>query len=158
MHSNAECRTQNPSLNQVRPTQAPLLMGRNNASLNTSTSKGLAVISLLSDSEKARLFDHLHSQANVATTSQQLTSSTQPSSASPNDANDHTVYFANAYSAIAQSTSKSDEMISDSGADRFIFHSLERFTNLHAIKPVSIKTADRSCHMTSHYAGDAVVK
>lgn len=72
--------------------------------------------------------------------------------------NNQVVYFANAYSATAQSSIKSDDMISDSGADRFIFHLLERFVNLKPITPVSIKTADGSCHMTSHYAGDAIVK
>lgn len=71
---------------------------------------------------------------------------------------DHTVYFANAYSAMAQSTIKSEDMVSDTGADRFIFHSINSFVNLRPINPVSIKAADGSCHMTAHYSGDAIVE
>lgn len=49
-------------------------------------------------------------------------------------------------------------MVSDTGADRFIFHSLEHFINLQPITHVSIKTADGSCHLTAHYAGDTLIK
>lgn len=59
---------------------------------------------------------------------------------------------------MAQSSTKSDEMVSDSGANCFIFHSLDWFVNLRPIDPVSIKIANGSCRLTSIYAGDAVVK
>lgn len=156
MHSNAECRTQNPSLQPIRPGQTPRPMGRSNPPPNT-TSRGLAAISMLSDAEKARLFDHLQtSQANMAA-SQQPPGTNESSSNTAQNPNDNTVYFANAYSAVAQSSLKSEDMISDSGADRFIFHSIDRFINLRPIDLISIKTADGSCQMTSHYAGDAMV-
>lgn len=48
-------------------------------------------------------------------------------------------------------------MISDPGADWLIYHSLEKFINLRPIALVSIKTANRSCHMTAHHAGDVLV-
>lgn len=40
------------------------------------------------------------------------------------------VYLAYAYSALAQSKVKNHDMVSDTGADRFIFHSINRFINL----------------------------
>lgn len=157
MHSNAECRTQNPSLQPNRPNPTSRLMGNQTPNVNAPTSRGLAAISMLSNSEKARLFDHLqNSQVNSATSQPASNAVVSPSSPGQNS-NDHVVYFANAYSAIAQSSNKSDDIISDSEADRFIFHSLARFVNLRPVNPVSIKTADGSCHMTSAYAGDAIV-
>lgn len=155
MHSNAECRTQNLSLQPNRPTQNARPMGRTSQSLNQSSSRGLAAISSLTDAKKARLFDHLqHAQANLSVQSNAASDQTNPQLS---NVDDHVVYFANAYSAMAQSATRSDDMISDTGADRFIFHSLERFVNLRPISPVSIKTADGSCHLTSHYAGDVIV-
>lgn len=131
-------------------------MGQATNNTPNPTSRGLAAISNLSDADKARLFDHLqNAQANLASQS----SSNAAGMASESDSSkDNTVYFANAYSAMAQSFNKSEEMVSDSGADRFIFHSLERFVNLRPITPVSIKTADGSCNLQSIYAGDVVVK
>lgn len=158
MHSNAECRTQNPSLQPNRSVQNPRPMGRTNSAPNSLTSRGLAAISALSDAEKARLFNHLHNaQANSAM-SQSSSNVHQPPQESTDKPQDQVVYFANAYSAMAQSSVKSDDMVSDTGANRFIFHSLERFVNLRPISPVSIKTADGSCHLIAHYAGDALVK
>lgn len=92
-----------------------------------STSRGLAAISSLSDTEKVRLFDHLQS------THANLASSQPPANASSDikvEELDHTVYFANAYSALARSSTKNDDLVSDTGADRFIFHSFEQFMNL----------------------------
>lgn len=132
MHSNSECRSQNPSLPPIRSSQAPRPMGRApvpNPPL--ATSRGLAAISMLSDNEKARLFDHLHhAQANAATSHPPSNTTATQSTAAHDDSKDQTVYFANAYSAVARSSTKSEDMISDSGADRFIFHSIEEFLNL----------------------------
>lgn len=49
-------------------------------------------------------------------------------------------------------------MVSDSGADRFIFHSLKQFLNLHPTPPVSIKTADGSCNLIAKHSSDVVVE
>lgn len=157
MHSNAECRTQNPSLQPVRPNVARP-MGRTSSAPANSDSRGLAAISSLSDAEKARLFDHLQNAHANLVGSQPTTNLPASSSDSTTENNDHVVYFANAYSAVAQSPTKSDEMVSDTGADRFIFHTLERFINLRPVSPVSIKTADGSCHLTALYSGDVIVK
>lgn len=155
MHSNAKCRTQNPSLQPTRPSQNPRPMGH--APSNAPTSRGLAAISTLSDTEKARLFDHLqNAHANIAQSQSVTPSTTQQEDAT--SSNDQTVYFANAYSALATSPVRCDDMVSDTGAERFIFHSLKEFINLHPIKAVLIKTADGSCHMTAIYAGDVIVK
>lgn len=156
MHSNSECRMQNPSL-QPNRSNVPRPMGRTSSTPTNSTSRGLAAISSLSDADKARLFDHLHTaQANLIASQSTVNEPARTSSTDENP-NDHVVYFANAYSAIAQAPIKSDEMVSDTGADRFIFHTLEQFANLRPIAPVSIKTADGSCHLTAHYAEDTVV-
>lgn len=158
MHSNAKCRTQNPSLQPSRANQNPRIMGRSNPARITSTSQGLVAISMLTDAEKALLLDHPQSSHANSVTSNNSANDTEPSSTATPRKNDDGVYFANAYSAIAQSSVKSNGMISDSGANYFIFHSLERFINLRPLNPVSIKTADGSCHMTSIYAGDVLVK
>lgn len=156
MHSNAECRSQNPSLHPNRASQNPRPMTCSNPPHSSSSSRGLAAISSLTDAENARLFDHIQqAQANLSV---QTSSSSNQSTDHPSNSDDHTFYFANAYSVMAQSTNKSQDMIADTGDDRFIFHSLERFVNLRPIKPVLIKTADGSCHLTAHYAGDVVVK
>lgn len=121
--SNAECRTQSPSLQPTRPTTQPRPMGRSNHHSNTPTSRGLAAISMLTDAEKARLFDYLQSSHANTVTPNQSAAPDATSSTSTSNANNNVVYFANAYLAIAQSQVKSNDMISDSGADRFIFHS-----------------------------------
>lgn len=61
IHSNSGCRTQNPSLHPNRATQTPGPMGRTTSTSPASTSKGLSAILSLSNTEKARLFDHLQS-------------------------------------------------------------------------------------------------
>lgn len=115
MHRNAECRTQNPSLPPLRSNQNPRPMGRTTTPAASPSSRGLAAISSLSDSEKARLFNHLqNAQANAV--SQNNVSSTDNSSTS-DSTKDNTVYFANVYSAMARSSNKSDDMVSDLGAD-----------------------------------------
>lgn len=149
MHKNAECRTQNPSLQPNRASSNPRPTG--------STSRGLAAISSLSDAEKARLFDHLQNAHANMLSSNQPSPATNATTTPADDSNHNTVYFSNAYSAVARASVKSEDMVSDTGADRFIFHSLKRFINLRPITPVSIKTADGSCHMRANYAGDALV-
>lgn len=70
MHTNAECRTQHPSLqpNRVQSNTRP--MGRT-SSAPGPISRGLAAVSFLTDAEKARLFDHLqHAHANLASSNQ----------------------------------------------------------------------------------------
>lgn len=121
MHSNAECRTQNPSLPPVRQNNGPRPMGRPGTSSTAAPSRGLSAISSLTDAEKIRLFDQLQTaQANAVTQSQPT----------PEEPDERVVYLANAYSAVAQSPVKSQDMVSDTGADRFIFHSIEWFSNL----------------------------
>lgn len=44
MHSNAECRTRNPSLQPTRPVQIARPMGRAQTTPNSSTSRGLAAV------------------------------------------------------------------------------------------------------------------
>lgn len=130
MHSNVECRTQNPSLAPTRPAQQARPMGQSNTNVAPSPLRSLAAIAGLSDSEKARLFDHLQNAHANSAASQPPPNNNAPPSTSSTDQSNQVVYFANVYSAMAQSSTKCDDMISDSGADRFIFHSIKRFINL----------------------------
>lgn len=133
-------------------------MGKTTPASNVSTSRVLAAISMLSETKKARLFDHSqNSHTNSARSQSSPSAVAQPSSAT-NDLKNQVVSFANAYSVMAQLSIKSNDMTSNSGADQFIFHSLERFVNLKQINQLSIKTVDRSFHMTSHYAGNVMVQ
>lgn len=115
-------------------------MGRTSSASTNSTSRGLAAISALSDADKALLFYHLkNAQANFVASRPPVSTWASHRDANPNN---HVVYFANAYSAMAQAPVKSDEMVSVTGADRFIFHKLAQFANLQPVTPVSMKTAD----------------
>lgn len=70
MHSNAECRSQNPSLNQSwnNNHNAPKPM-THHASTIPSLSCGLSAVFALTNAEKARLFDHLQTaHANAVAT------------------------------------------------------------------------------------------
>lgn len=117
MHSNSECRTQHPSLPPLRTNANPRPMGRASSSHSSSTTRGLTAVSNLTDAEKARLFDHLQTaQANLVTG--------EPTTSENKDNEESVVYLANAYSALAQSKVKNHDMVSDTGADRFIFHSI----------------------------------
>lgn len=161
MHTNAECRSQNLSSNQNRPVQqqTPRPMGRTNTAPPNMTSRGLSAISALTDADKARLFDHLQTaHANSASTP---STTDPPSSLDNNTSDDRTVYFSNVYSAVVQSKSRginNDEMVLDTGADQYIFHSSERFISMSPISPISIKTADGSCHMLATHQGNAVIE
>lgn len=121
--------------------------------------RGLSAISALTDTEKARLFDHLQTaHANsVSARDNSTTKSPEPTS----DEVEPTVYISNVYSAVMLSPAEhadDDKMIMDTGADQYIFHSEDRFINLTPIIPVPIKTADGNCHLRATHQGDAVVK
>lgn len=69
------------------------------------------------------------------------------------------VYFPSAYSAMAQSKVKSDEMALDLAEDQSIFHSRDRFISMKSKNLlVSIETVDGGCHLTSHHSGDVLVE
>lgn len=159
IHTNSECRMQNPSLGANRSSQGsssrPMGKQPTNSAPATVT-RGLSAISSLTDEEKARLFDHLQTaHANTVATRP------NPSSApSPKD-DEQTIYFSNVYSASAKSThmsNKSEDMVMDTGADQFIFNTADRFINMAPIKPIAIKTADGNCHLQATHQGDALVE
>lgn len=131
-------------------------MGKSASTATPSTSRGYTAIASLNDAEKTRLFDHLQTvHANVAA------SSPNPSNSQPDAGTEQTIYFSNVYSAVAQSKIQhaiNDDMVLDTGADEFIFHSSERFINMVPINPISSKTADGSCHLQATHQGDAVVE
>lgn len=126
-------------------------MGRVTSTPSTTTpsTRGLSAISNLTDTKKARLFDHLQS-------AQTNTTNKTPADDSTTNG-EQVVYLANAYSALAQHKTKNHDMVSDSGADCFIFNSIKQFINLRATAPIAIKTADGSCNMVARHTGDAVV-
>lgn len=89
------------------------------------------------------------------------TSTPQPETEPLTNDDETTVYFSNVYSAVAQSktpSTKSDDMVLDTGADEFILHSAERFLNMVPIDPIGIKTADGSYHLRATHRGDAVIE
>lgn len=151
MHSNSECRTQHPSLPQLRQANTACPMGRSTSTPSGPAAQGLMAVSNLTDAEKARLSDHLQkSQANLA--------ASEPTN-NANENNEASImYLANAYSAIAQSTVKNHDMVSDTGADRFIFHSINQFINLCPTPLIAIKTADGSCNLIARHTGDVVIE
>lgn len=166
MHTNAECRSQNPSLNQNRSSQnnpsnanAPRPMGRTASA--PAPSRGLSAISSLTDSEKARLFDHLQTAHANSVSSATTSPSTALRDETRPDDNQPTVYLSNVYSAVTMSpdeTADDDKMVMDTGADQYIFHSKERFINMNPIVPIPIKTADGKCNLRATHRGDAIVK
>lgn len=92
-------------------------MGRTASTPISSTSRSLAAIFSLSDAERACLFDHLQSaHANLAA-SQTPANAPSETITETVENQDHTVYFANAYSALARSFTKNDDLVSDTGAD-----------------------------------------
>lgn len=133
-------------------------MGQQTLAPVPTTSRGLSAISALTDSEKERLFDHLQTaHANSAASRQPTESSTLPVV----DDKEHTVYFSNVYSAVAQSShmvDDGDEMILNTGSDQFIFESADRFIDLKPIKPIGMKTTDGNCHSMATHRGDARIK
>lgn len=124
-------------------------MGRSTSTLSGSTTRGLTAISNLTIAKKARLFDHLQTaQANLAASN---------SSTTVEDSEEPVVYLANAYSATARFKPRNHDMISNTGAYHFIFHSIDLFINLCPTPPISLKTADGSCNLIARHTGDVVV-
>lgn len=162
-HTNAECRSQNPNLNQSRNVTAPPSrpMTRQPTAPVPSSSRGVSAISAPTDAEKARLFDHLQTaHANTIASRPGPTNSSSPE-ITESDKKDSTVYFSNVYSAVAQSGRSADDdehMVLDTGAEQFIFKSKHRFVNLAPIEPIPIKTADGKCHLTATHRGDTEIE
>lgn len=158
MHTNAECRTQNPSLGPTRSTQGSSSrpMGRTIPPAAPVTSRGLSAISTLTDAEKASLFDHLQTaHANIVASKPNDLTGPSP------DNSDKTVYFSNICLAVSQSKTTLatiDEVVLDTGSDQFILNSRERFIDMNPITPITIKTADGSCHLQATHQGDAVIE
>lgn len=159
MHSNVECRTQNPSLNQPRNPRPSRPMGQTTLAPAPAVSRGLSAVASLTNAEKARLFDHLQTaHANSIATNLSVPPIAEPSSP---DEPERTVYFSNVHSAVAQRKPTFNckyDMVLDTGADQFILHSAERFTSMVPIEPIAIKTADESCHLYATHRGDASIE
>lgn len=162
IHTNAECRPQNPSLNSSWYPAAPTARHTNRQTVTPAPtpSQGLSAISTLTDAKKARLFDHLQTaHANAVATkpaSEEIGHSLTPL---PDDKGS-TVYLSNVYSAVAQSAAPKDnneDMILDTGADQFIMNRTKQFLNLNPIDPIPIKTADGNCHLTATHRGDVEI-
>jgi len=45
----------------------------------------------------------------------------------------------------------------DTGANQYIFHSMDRFASMSPITPISIKTVDGSCHLLATHQGNTVI-
>lgn len=156
MHSDTECRTQNSSLASLRPNGNPRPMGRATSAPAPSGPQGLSEISALTDTEKEQLFDDLQTACdNTFVSTARVTAASSPAQ---NDNGDNFVDSANAYSEIAQSKTKKNDMVLDLGADIFIFDSIQCFVNMNPIKIVGIKADDCICHIEGNHCGDVLVE
>lgn len=139
LHSNGNCIAQNSKSSQDK-----------SKSKNDVKSKPIGT---LSDADKVRLFDKAASKA----TSDAATANAAVAMAalSTNDSdNEDIIELTTAYSLIASDPiSQSTDMYIDSGTNRDIFKTRERFSELHSIFPVCIRSANGSDSLVATQAG-----
>lgn len=139
LHSNGNCIAQNSKSSQDK-----------SKSKNDVKSKPIGT---LSDADKVRLFDKAASKAtsDAATANAAVAMAALSTNKSGNE---DIIELTTAYSLIASDPiSQSTDMYIDSGTNRDIFKTCEKFSELHSIFPVCIRSANGSDSLVATQAG-----